>query len=108
MLDQKPNLREPNLADFATPRIGTHYTKVRHRSRMVTTAEKGHYARACRQRRNNNRTVKKLTEETENEPNESLSKSDESIHHLEEIKNIEEKKETLHSEKKRGKKRIHN
>ena len=38
----------------------------------------------------NNRTVKKLTEEEEVEPNESMSESDESIYHLEEIKKIVE------------------
>ena len=51
----------------------------------------GHYARACWQRQNNNRTVKKLTEEKVNEPNESLSNSEEKIHHIEDMKNIEEK-----------------
>ena len=35
--------------------------------------------------------MKKLIEETANETNESLSESEESIHHIEEIKNIEEK-----------------
>ena len=40
-----------------------------------------------------------LTEETENETNETLSGSDESIHHREEIKNVKEK-QTLHSENK--------
>ena len=39
--------------------------------------KKGHYARACRQILNNHRPVRKLTEEEVNEPNESLSKSDE-------------------------------
>ena len=38
----------------------------------------------------NNRTVKKLTEEEEIEPNESMSESDESIYHIEEIKKIVE------------------
>ena len=54
--------------------------------------------------------MKKLTEETEEEPNESLSESDESIDHTEEIKNIENKTETLHSEGKNkcDTKRIHN
>ena len=42
-------------------------------------------ARACRQSQNNNRTVKKLTEEVVNEPNDSLSESDESVHQIEEI-----------------------
>ena len=52
--------------------------------------KKGHYARACKQRTKNNRTVRKLTEEEETEPNESMSESDESIYHIEEIKNIVE------------------
>ena len=52
--------------------------------------KKGHYARACKQRTKNNRTVRNLTEE-ETEPNESMSESDESIYHIEEIKNIVEK-----------------
>ena len=39
----------------------------------------------------NNRTLRKLTEEEETEPNESMSDSDESIYHIEEIKNIVEK-----------------
>ena len=42
---------------------------------------------------NNNRTVRKLTEgEETNEPNESMSESDESISHLEEIKTIEDRR----------------
>ena len=52
--------------------------------------KKGHYARVCKQRIKNNRTVKKLTEEEEIEPNESMSESDESIYHIEEIKKIVE------------------
>ena len=52
--------------------------------------KKRHYARACKQRTKNNRTVRKLTEEEETEPNESMSESDESIYHIEEIKNIVE------------------
>ena len=52
--------------------------------------KKGHYARACKQRTKNNRTLSKLTEEEEIEPNESMSESDESIYHIEEIKNIVE------------------
>ena len=52
--------------------------------------KKGHYARACKQRTKNNRTLSKLTEEEETEPNESMSESDESIYHIEEIKNIVE------------------
>ena len=49
----------------------------------------GHYARVCKQRLKNNQTVRKLTEE-ETEPNESMSESDESIYHIEEIKNFVE------------------
>ena len=52
--------------------------------------KKGHYARVCKQRIKNNRTVRKLTEEEETEPNESVSESDESRYHIEKIKNIVE------------------
>ena len=52
--------------------------------------KKGHYAKACRQKFNNNRTVKRLTEEETNEPNESTSDSDDSFHHIKEIKKINE------------------
>ena len=52
--------------------------------------KKGHYAKACRQKFNNNRTMKRQTEEETNEPNESTSDSDESIHHKKEIKKINE------------------
>ena len=52
--------------------------------------KKGHYVRACKQRTKNNRALSKLTEEEETEPNESMSESDESIYHIEEIKNIVE------------------
>ena len=53
---------------------------------------KGHSARACGQRMNNIRTVRKLTEnEATNQPNESKSESDESINHFEETKTIENK-----------------
>ena len=52
--------------------------------------KKGHYAKVCRQKFNNNRTVKRLTEEETNEPNESTSDSDVSIHHIKEIKKINE------------------
>ena len=51
---------------------------------------KGHYAKACRQKFNNIRTVKRLTEEETNEPDESTSDSEESIHHVKEIKKINE------------------
>ena len=52
--------------------------------------KKGHYTKVCRQKFNNNRTVKRLTEEETNEPNESTSDSDVSIHHIKEIKKINE------------------
>ena len=52
--------------------------------------KKGHYAKACRQKFNNNRTVKRLTEEETNKANESTSDSDESIHQTKEIKKINE------------------
>ena len=38
--------------------------------------KKGHYAKACRQKFNNNRTVKRLTEEEINEPDESTCDSE--------------------------------
>ena len=53
--------------------------------------KKGHFAKACRQRTYNNRTVKRLTEDEDQQPNESTSESEESIHHIKEIKTIEEK-----------------
>ena len=52
--------------------------------------KKGHYAKACRLKFNNNRTVKRLTEEEMNESDESTSESDESIHHIKEIRKINE------------------
>ena len=52
--------------------------------------KKGHYAKGCRQKFNNNRTVERLTEEEMNEPDESISESDETIHHIKEIKKINE------------------
>ena len=62
---------------WKTTPIGAHYKNVRQRSRIVTTVEKkGHYPRVCRQRQNNNRRVKQLTEEPEDGPNESISESD--------------------------------
>ena len=53
--------------------------------------KKGHFAKACRQRTYNNRTVKRLTEDEDQLPNESSSESEESIHHIKEIETIEEK-----------------
>ena len=52
--------------------------------------KKGHYAKACRQKFINSRTVKRLTEDETNESNESSCESEESIHHIKEIKKIEE------------------
>ena len=52
--------------------------------------KKGHYAKTCRHKFNNNRTVKRLTEEEINEPDESTSDSEETIHHIQEIKKINE------------------
>ena len=52
--------------------------------------KKGHLAKACRQRTYNNRTVKRLTEDEDQQPNESTSESKESIHHIKEIKTTEE------------------
>ena len=53
--------------------------------------KKGHYAKVCRQKYTNNRTVKQLTEEEIEEQNETSSESDESKYHIKEIKKIEEK-----------------
>ena len=54
--------------------------------------KKGNYTKACRQIFNNNRTVKRLTEEETIEPDESSDESNESIHYIKEIKKIEETK----------------
>ena len=62
----------------------------RTRSILQKMRKERHYAKACRQKFNNNRTVKRPTEEETNEPNESTSDSDESIHHIKEIKKINE------------------
>ena len=58
---------------------------------------KGHLARACRQSQNNIGTVKKLTDEVVNEPNESISESGESTPYRRNQEN-RRKTETLHSE----------
>ena len=52
--------------------------------------KKGHYAKVCRQKMNNNRTVKRLIENEPNESGEPSSESEDSIHHIKEIKNIDE------------------
>ena len=52
--------------------------------------KKGHYAKACRKKFNNNRTVKTLTEKEVNELDESYCESDKSRHHMKDIKKIEE------------------
>ena len=48
--------------------------------------QKGHYAKACRQKTKNNRTVKRLTENGTNESDEPSSESEESFHHIKEKK----------------------
>ena len=53
--------------------------------------KKGLYAKACRQKFNNNRTVERLTEDETNEPDESTSDSEKSIHHIKEIKKTKSK-----------------
>ena len=55
--------------------------------------KKGHYAKACRQKTNNNRTGKRLTEDEPNESDRSSNESEESIHHIKEIKKIDETNE---------------
>ena len=52
--------------------------------------KKGHYAKAWRQKTNSNRTVKRLTEDEPNESERSSSESEESIHHIKEIKKLDE------------------
>ena len=52
--------------------------------------KKGHYAKACRQKTNNNRTDRRLTEDEPNESDISSSESEKSIHHIKEIKKIDE------------------
>ena len=52
--------------------------------------KKGHYAKACRQKFNISRTVKRLIEDEMNEPNESSCESEEDIQQIKEIKKIEE------------------
>ena len=52
---------------------------------------RGHYAKVCWQKYANKRTVKQLTEEENDDRDETLSESEESIHHIREIKKIEEK-----------------
>ena len=52
--------------------------------------KKGHYAKACRQTINNNRTVKRLTKAEPKESDEPSSESEEGIHHIKEIKKIDE------------------
>ena len=52
---------------------------------------KRHYAKLCRQKYTNNRTVKKLTEEETDDRHETSSESEESLHLIREIKKIEVK-----------------
>ena len=52
--------------------------------------KKRHYAKACRQKTNSNRTVKRLTEDEPDESDRSSSESEESIHHIKEIKKFDE------------------
>ena len=52
--------------------------------------KKGHYAKACRQKFNSSRTVKRLTEDETNESNESACESEEDRQQIKEIKKIEE------------------
>ena len=52
--------------------------------------QKGHYANVCRKKTNNNRMVKRLTENELNERKEPSSESEDSIHHIKEIKKIDE------------------
>ena len=70
------------------------------------SGRKGHYAKVCRQKYTNNQTVKKLTEQETDDLDETSSESEESIHHIGEIKKIEEKnKHYTATVKKKGKKK---
>ena len=73
-------------------------------------AKKGHYAKACRQKTNNNRTVKRLIEDEPNESDGPSSESEESIHHIKEIKKIDVTNEhfTTTLKKQRNTERIYN
>ena len=79
----KSKMTGTRQCSFATARIGVHKCPALE-SNCNNCGKKGHHARAWRQKQINNRTVKKLTEVTANETNESLSESDESIYHIEE------------------------
>ena len=57
--------------------------------------KEGHYAEAYKQRMNNNRTMRKLTEGEINEPKESLSESNESINYMEERETIGNKQNII-------------
>ena len=52
--------------------------------------KKRHYAKACRQKTNNNRIVNGLTEDEPNTSDGPSCESEESIHHMKEIKKIDE------------------
>ena len=56
----------------------------------IKRRKKGHYAKAWRQKTNNNRTVKRLAENETNESDEPSSESEESIHYIKDIKKIDE------------------
>ena len=57
--------------------------------------KKGHYAKECRQKTNNNLTVKRLIENETNESGEPSSESEESIHHMKERKSTKQSSTSL-------------
>ena len=74
------------------------YIKVPNQKRTAMMGKKRPYAKACRQRFNNNGTAKRLTEEEMNEPDKSSSESHENIHHKKANRNQANRRnnQTLH------------
>ena len=72
--------------------------------------KKGHYAKVCRQKMNNNRTLKRLTENESNESDEPSSESEDSLHHIKKNEENRRNKQTLHhnTEDQRNTERIYN
>ena len=89
--NRKQGFSETHRADFAMHQTSPIHKCPASESNCNNCGKKGLHARACEQRSNNNRTVRKLTEEELKDPNESMSESDESIRQIEEFKNVEEK-----------------
>ena len=82
--DQKQNLPKPDRVDSEPD------TNVLPWNPIATTAGRREILQGCADRELTTEKLKKITDEQLEEPNESPSESDESIHHIEEIKNVEE------------------